>query len=703
MSEGATGDDAVSQTAGTPLTGADDGATNAPDDAGDVAMGDDAEDTPGVSIKQSSRGGSAAPASDNPLDAPAAPVHETEDADGAEDTEMAGTDHKDGNAPNAKSSIESAARANLIAQTHVIILPSYSTWFDMNEIHSIERKSLPEWFNGRNRSKTPQTYKECRDFMINTYRLNPTEYLTFTACRRNLCGDVCAIMRVHQFLETWGLINYQVDPETRPSTIGPPSTGHFRITADTPRGLQPFQPAPYSVKSGEGKPLAATDRAASAAPLSKKDLIHEGARNVYEQNGKEATPAESKEANGDANGSASTAKLEDRLKEPPVRHFCHVCSSDCTAIRYHHSRVGAAPTGAPKAGKPENTDLDICPNCFLENKFPENLKRSDFQPVEGNPFPVIADKEAPWTETEELLLLEGLEMFDDDWNKISDHVGSRTREECVLKFLQLEIEDKYLEPDPVPNPVVEGVKQNGMLGYLAGGRVPFSQADNPVLSTMSYLVGLADPATTAAAAGKAVEEVRRIMRARLEKAGASSADKGKEKEGGETVKAEGTTDMDVDAASPQATDDNAVSVRDKDAKGNPMTTLPFALSAARAAGLASHEERTLTRLVHTATNLQMEKLELKLRQFNELEAMLAAERRDLERRRQQLFLDRLQFQRRVMEIEEVFSRACSLSSPQEGMKMVKEALGAGSDPLVVKKVGGDGGEVMPVEGKSFEI
>lgn len=31
--------------------------------------------------------------------------------------------------------------------------------------------------------------------MIDTYRLNPQEYLTSTACRRNLAGDVCAIMR----------------------------------------------------------------------------------------------------------------------------------------------------------------------------------------------------------------------------------------------------------------------------------------------------------------------------------------------------------------------------------------------------------------------------------------------------------------------------------------------------------------------------
>lgn len=112
--------------------------------------------------------------------------------------------------PQSKASLEAAARSHLIQQAHQIILPSYSTWFDMHQIHPIEVKSLPEFFNNRNRSKTPAVYKDYRDFMINTYRLNPVEYLTVTACRRNLAGDVCAIMRVHAFLEQWGLINYQV-------------------------------------------------------------------------------------------------------------------------------------------------------------------------------------------------------------------------------------------------------------------------------------------------------------------------------------------------------------------------------------------------------------------------------------------------------------------------------------------------------------
>ena len=41
-------------------------------------------------------------------------------------------------------------------QSHHIIIPSYSAWFDYNAIHSIEKRSLPEFFNEKNKSKTPE-------------------------------------------------------------------------------------------------------------------------------------------------------------------------------------------------------------------------------------------------------------------------------------------------------------------------------------------------------------------------------------------------------------------------------------------------------------------------------------------------------------------------------------------------------------------
>lgn len=198
-------------------------------------MAEDAEATDAVEesqIKQRTSDPTAttpAPASDNPLDAPDGPAPEAAEAaveeEAAEDEDMGDaaddTTKQEDDAPAAlndsqqqpavtKAALEQSARSHLIDQNHAIILPSYSAWFDMHTIHNLERKALPEFFNSRNRSKTPAVYKDYRDFMVNTYRLNPAEYLTVTACRRNLAGDVCAIMRVHAFLEQWGLINYQV-------------------------------------------------------------------------------------------------------------------------------------------------------------------------------------------------------------------------------------------------------------------------------------------------------------------------------------------------------------------------------------------------------------------------------------------------------------------------------------------------------------
>lgn len=200
-------------------------------------------------VKESSREPSTAtpaPISDNPLDAPDGPRPDAEDADGQEDEEMGGLDdtkkEKDAEGADAadpeavaKADLQAAARSHFVAQTYATIIPSYATWFDMRYIDYRERKALPEFFNGRNRSKTPAVYRDYRDFMINTYRLNPSEYLTVTACRRNLAGDVCAIMRVHAFLEQWGLINYQVDSVAI----------NVRDAQLTPAGRSPGAPVQY--------------------------------------------------------------------------------------------------------------------------------------------------------------------------------------------------------------------------------------------------------------------------------------------------------------------------------------------------------------------------------------------------------------------------------------------------------------------------
>ncbi|GEQ70883.1 hypothetical protein JCM33374_g4563 [Metschnikowia sp. JCM 33374] len=137
-----------------------------------------------------------------------------------------------------------------IRQSHAIVIPSYASWFNMKKIHQIEKDSLPEFFETSHPSKSPVIYADYRNFMINAYRLNPNEYLTLTSCRRTLVGDVGTLMRVHRFLNKWGLINYQVNPQFKPAyalekapdgtSVGLPYCGDFHVQYDTPRGLFPF-------------------------------------------------------------------------------------------------------------------------------------------------------------------------------------------------------------------------------------------------------------------------------------------------------------------------------------------------------------------------------------------------------------------------------------------------------------------------------
>uniref|UniRef100_A0AAY4CW24 SWI/SNF related, matrix associated, actin dependent regulator of chromatin, subfamily c, member 2 n=1 Tax=Denticeps clupeoides TaxID=299321 RepID=A0AAY4CW24_9TELE len=456
---------------------------------------------------------------------------------------------------------------NVTEQTHHIIIPSYAAWFDYNSVHAIERRALPEFFNGKNKSKTPEIYLAYRNFMIDTYRLNPQEYLTSTACRRNLAGDVCAIMRVHAFLEQWGLINYQVDSESRPTPMGPPPTSHFHVLADTPSSLTPLQPKTQQMLS-----------------------------------------------------------FPEKMKDKPVDLHNFGLRTDIYSKKSGSTRE--------------------------------------------------------WTEQETLLLLEGLEMHKDDWNKVSEHVGSRTQDECILHFLRLPIEDPYLE-------------EGSPLGPLAFQPAPFSQAGNPVMSTVAFLASVVDPRVASAAAKSALEEfsrmkeevpaalveahVRRVEEAArlsgrsdplygLEGSGiaGTGAEEG-DKPGQKRIKSgSGYLFMKVDGKSlseerQQDTENDGerkTKVERDMGEGNLATAAASALAAAavKAKHLAAVEERKIKSLVALLVETQMKKLEIKLRHFEELETIMDREREALEYQRQQLLADRQSFHMEQLKYAELRAR-----------------------------------------------
>lgn len=331
---------------------------------------------------------------------------------------------------NTASSLE---QTEACEQTHHIIVPSYSAWFDYTSLHEIEKRALPEFFNQKNKSKTPEIYLGYRNFMIDTYRLNPGEYLSATACRRNLPGDVCAIIRVHAFLEQWGLINYQVDYEARAAPLGPPCTSHFTVLADTPSGLAPITGPRPTTGSQAGKQMIDFKPSAKAV--------------------KPGVPGDDKEA-------ASSAIAADAPTVPSVE------------------KLNIENFGLVK--KPSITPLGVN---GLAN--PSMMRNHE------------------WSDQELLLLLEGLEMYKDDWNKVCEHVGTRNQDECILKFLQLPIEDPYLDPSSCQHSAAP-------LGPLAYQPIPFSQSGNPIMSTVAFLASVVDPRVASAAAKAAIAEFSKM-------------------------------------------------------------------------------------------------------------------------------------------------------------------------------------------------
>ncbi|KAJ3873988.1 SWI/SNF complex protein [Lentinula edodes] len=556
-------------------------------------------------------------------------------ADGADDDGDSGDDNDDEDPAQLEATrqrLEEQARKYLAAQTHEVIIPSFSAWFDMSKIHPVERRALPEFFNSRNRSKTPAIYKDYRDFMINTYRLRPTEYLTLTACRRNLAGDVCAIMRVHAFLEQWGLINYQVDPETRPATLAPPFTGHFRVILDTPRGLQSLHPGTRpsnpgaAAVNGVNSTSQHTDSSTSASLKLRNS--------IYQTTNKSSRPVSASEATTLANGiNGSNGSRTQGL------YTCDTCGSDCSAVRYHHLK---------------EKNFEICAPCYLEGRFPSNMFSGDF--VKLSRAVVHGSTDDDWTDQEVLLLLEGVEMYDDDWSKVQEHVGTRTAQQCIQKFIALPIEDPYLDSE-------------ASMGPLRFGRVPFEQADNPVMSVVAFLAGVVAPSVGAEAAKTALHEL--IKTDKDDQKPVADVTEGVETADTKTTAAEGadsekqddkmvedsnedtetnrppTDRMSVDPSSTSANLPSPSSLKHSVPHSKVVRAAHLALnsSAKAAASLASAEDQQIKSSLSKLVNLTLTKLELKMTQFEELEEILEDERKGLESARLALVQERLGIKR----------------------------------------------------------
>ena len=78
---------------------------------------------------------------------------------------------------------------------------------------------MPEFFCKKYPQKNPVNYKTFRNLIVKLFRENPSIYLSASTCRKHVPVDVCSILRLHSFLEQWGIINFNVEPLLKPAKL----------------------------------------------------------------------------------------------------------------------------------------------------------------------------------------------------------------------------------------------------------------------------------------------------------------------------------------------------------------------------------------------------------------------------------------------------------------------------------------------------
>jgi len=370
-------------------------------------------------------------------------------------------------------------------------------------------------------------------------------------------------------------------------------------------------------------------------------------------------------------------------------YTCDTCGADCTRERYHSLK---------------QRDYELCPPCYQGGHFPSTMYSGDFvrlitahsgingvepDKINGDTAAegVVPKEEDDWTDAEVLLLLEGIEMYDDDWVAVSEHVGTRSREACIVKFLQLPIDEGYhdLEAGGAPGAAAagtsgtNGVNREGDLGILRFGRIPFEKSDNPVLSVVAFLAG-----------------VRRLENIGVHEASKDVPDMKKETE---DVVMEGTgvegTSSNGDAkpstsarASETPAPASGSGANLKAALHLPQAQRAASLALSRTAQSASTLlAQTNTALASTLQKLvkvQLEKLELKMEAFEEMEELLEDERKAAEAVRVGLAGERISLRKTV---ERIMEASRMQGGVQMAMQMGAQALAQGTGQMP-----------MPIEG-----
>ncbi|KAJ4700720.1 SWI/SNF complex subunit SWI3C-like [Melia azedarach] len=477
--------------------------------------------------------------------------------------------------------------------SRVHVVPMHSDWFSPATVHRLERQVVPHFFSGKSPDHTPEKYMECRNHIVAKYMDNPERRLTVSHCQGLVDGvSTEDLTRIFRFLNHWGIINYCA-------------------AAPSP---EPWNGRSYLREDSNGEVHVPSDALKSIDSLIKfdKPKCRLKAADVYSSSCRDA----------------DFFDLDHRIRERLSENHCNYCSQPIPAVQYQSQK---------------EVDVLLCPECFHEGRFVIGHSSLDF--VKVDPARDYGDIDGEtWSDQETFLLLEGIEIYNDNWNEIAEHVGTKSKAQCILHFVRLPMEDGLLENIEVPNLSKKsssssrddrGGLHSTSNGDLPGSglqeadsenRLPFANSGNPVMSLVAFLASAVGPRVAAACAHASLAALSEQM----EGAGHGNRMNSENVHNrGENSAVHGSWGQNGMEAAPISAEKVKIAAK-----------AGLAAAATKAKLFADHEEREIQRLSANIINHQLKRLELKLKQFAEVETLLMRECEQVEKTRQRFVTER---------------------------------------------------------------
>ncbi|KAM7255759.1 hypothetical protein ACFE04_011500 [Oxalis oulophora] len=480
--------------------------------------------------------------------------------------------------------------------TRVHVVPMHSDWFHPATVNRLERQVVPHFFSGKSPEYIPEKYMECRNYIVAKYMENPEKLLIVSDCQGLVDGvSTEDLNRIVRFLDHWGVINYcTAEPACETCTEG------SYLWEDQNNEVHVPAEALKSIRS-----LISFD----------KPKCRLKAAEVY--------------SSSISRGDDDSYDLDNRIREHLSENHCNYCAQPLPLVYYQSQK---------------EVDALLCCGCFHEGRFVAGHSSIDFQKMDTSKDYADLDGES-WSDQETLLLLEALEIYHENWNEIAEHVGSKSKAQCITHFLRLPIEDSLLDKVEVPSisraTNLPNGDDHGRVHSNSNGdisvsrlqeaelesRLPFANSGNPVMSLVAFLAAAVGPRVAAACAHASLAVLSQEMEG---SAHGNRMNLETGRDGGFHGDSISMQQKEQNTAIIHGSEGSSIS----DEKVRAAAKAGLAAAATKAKLFADHEEREIQRLSANIINHQLKRLELKLKQFAEVETLLMKECEQVERTRQ---------------------------------------------------------------------